>query len=362
MRKLFIADIKMILRDRQTLFWALVFPLIFVVVFGLFDPTRGPSDTSLAVFDQADTVLSRGIREQLKVIDFLEIDDGYATVEEARDAVQEGELDFLLVLPPELAEAELGAEEVPLVLVYDEAGGSSVINQLVIGTLTQFVNEVNLRVSNASRVVGLDPQGVRAKQVKYFDVLLMGLVGMGVMFNSILVLAVTITTYRQQKILRRLLVTPLRVRNFFVAIVLAYLLLALVQSGVIMAMGVFLFGATIYGNLFWIFLMVAAGDLIFLNLGFIVSAFARSPAAASSLGNVIALPMMFFSGTFFPTEFLPSVIPQVVRALPLTPLLELLRAISIDAATPLDAPLSLLLLGVWILGSSAVAMRVFRFS
>ena len=49
-----------------------------------------------------------------------------------------------------------------------------------------------------------------AQHIEYFDVLLMGLVGMGVMFNSILVLAVTISTYRQQKILRRLLVTRVR--------------------------------------------------------------------------------------------------------------------------------------------------------
>ena len=36
MIKLFDASVKMIYRDRQVLFWALVFPIIFAAVFGLF--------------------------------------------------------------------------------------------------------------------------------------------------------------------------------------------------------------------------------------------------------------------------------------------------------------------------------------
>jgi ABC-2 type transport system permease protein len=355
------ANLKMIARDRQSLFWALVFPLIFVVVFGLFDLGGGPSAVKLAVIDQADTVLSRAIRERLATVDFLDIDNSYADEQQAREALQDGDLEFVLVMPPDLADVGPGTDEVPLALLYDEAGNAT-INQVVINALGRFVDEVNIRVSNASRVVVLDTQGLRAKQIEYFDVLLMGLVGMGVMFNSILVLAVKITTYREQKVLRRLLVTPLRIRNFLTAIVLAHLLLAMMQTAVIIAVGVLVFGGQIYGNLFWIFLLVAVGNIIFLNIGFIVAAYAKTPAAASGMGNVVALPMMFFSGTFFPTDFLPSVMPQVVRLLPLTPLLEALRAVSLDSATPWQTPESLALLAGWIVVSSALAIRLFRFN
>jgi hypothetical protein len=59
--------------------------------------------------------------------------------------------------------------------------------------------------------------------------------------------------------------------------------------------------------------------------GVVVAAYARSVATASSLGNVAAFPMMFFSGTFFPTESLPGFLPEFTKVLPLTPLLEVLR-------------------------------------
>ena len=45
---LIIANLKIIIRNRQALFWALVFPLIFVVVFGLFRIDE-PGTTTIAV-------------------------------------------------------------------------------------------------------------------------------------------------------------------------------------------------------------------------------------------------------------------------------------------------------------------------
>ena len=361
MLPLLVANIKIIVRDRQTLGWALLFPLIFVVVFGLFDLGGGPDAVELAVVDEADSVLSRALRERLTGVEFLELDDTYAAEEEARAALEEGEVEFVLVIPAGLADVGPGADIVPLRLHFDEAGNAT-INQIVTSALRQFVDEVNIRLGNVSRVVGLEPVGMRVRQVSYFDVLLMGLVGMGVMFNSIIVLAVKMATYREQKILRRLLMTPLKVRNFFAAVVLAHLLLALLQTGVIIAAGMLLFGGRVYGNLLWIFLLVGVANVVFLNIGFVVGAYAKSPSAASSMGNVVALPMMFFSGTFFPTEFLPSIMPQVVRLLPLTPLLEVLREVSLDAAVPWEAPLPLALLAGWLLVSSALAVRLFRFS
>ena len=191
--------------------------------------------------------------------------------------------------------------------------------------------------------------------------LLMGLVGMGVMVNSVISIAVKISGYRNQNILKRILVTPLPVRNYFASEVLAHLVLAMVQVGIIMAVGVLLFGARIYGNVLWIFLIVAFANIIFLNIGFILSAWARSPAAASGIGNAIVLPMMFFSGTFFPTSNLPAFLPELVQVLPLTPMLEALRHVSIDGWAIWQTWPELAILAGWVVVSSVAAMKLFRF-
>lgn len=352
--RLLVANLKIILRDRQTLFWALVFPLIFVVVFGLFDLGGGPGNATGAVIDQTPSTASQALRAGLAQVDFLEVDAAITDEAVARERLAGGDLEFVLIIP-----AGFGTSAGTLTLLYDEANTTT--NQVLVSVFTRFVDEVNLRIAGAPRLVTVEERGLRTQQVSYFDFLLIGLVGMGVMFNSVIVVAVRVSTYRELRVLKRLLATPLRVGDYFAAIVGAHLVLAVVQTGIILAAGVFLFDATVRGNMAWLFVLIAVGNIVFLNIGFIIAAFAKTPAAASGMGNVIAMPMMFFSGTFFPTDSLPAFLPRAVRLLPLTPLLEATRTVGIDAGVPWDAPAALGLLAAWIVGSSLVAVRVFRF-
>jgi len=361
MLPMFIANIKMMVRDRQTIFWAVAFPVIFVVVFGLFDLGGGGS-AEIVIIDQANTPLSRDIIQKLEDIEFLDASEPYDSLEEAQKALNDGALEYVLVIPQALSTLSGGVlpgSAVSLDLYYDQSNIQ--INQMVIGVIRQFLDQVNLQLARAPQLVSLSPEAIQARQVDYFDVLLMGLIGMGVMVNSIISIAVKISTYRNQNILKRILVTPLPIRNYFASEVLAHLLLAMVQVAIIIAVGVRLFGARIYGNVLWIFLIAAFANIIFLNIGFILSAWAKSPAAASSMGNAIALPMMFFSGTFFPTSNLPAFLPELVRVLPLTPMLEALRHVSIDGWAIWQTWPELAILAGWVVVSSAAAMRLFRF-
>ena len=190
----------------------------------------------------------------------------------------------------------------------------------------------------------------------------MGLVGFGIMAHSIIAIAVRISNYRNLSILKRMLVTPLSIWKFFAAEVAAQLALAVVQAVVILAVGVAVFGARIEGNLLNMLPVIVLGSLVFLNIGFIISAWANSPAAASGLGNVVSFPMMFFAGTFFPTSTLPWLMPYAAEALPLAPMINALREIGLHGATLGDVWPELAWLAGWVAATSAVAIRVFRFS
>ena len=364
MLALFVANLKMMVRDRQALFWALAFPLMFVGVFGLFDIGGGVS-ADLAIIDEADSDISRTIREELSRIETLKIDADYSDQEEARLALKDGDLDYVLVIPQALkgvvpaSDGQEPSGPVALSLYFDQADIRTY--QLVLGVLRQSVDSLNLQLAGARPLIEVAPQAVQVRQVDYFDVVLIGLVGMGIMTNSIIFIAVKISTYRSQKMLKRLLATPLSVRRYFASEVLAHLVLAMVQAAIILAVGVFVFGGNVYGNILWLFLIVALATVVFLNIGFVISAWVNTPAAASGLGNVIALPMMFFSGTFFPTTSLPGFLPEVVRFLPLTPMLDAMRQVSIDGEAIWQTWPDLALLAGWLVISSAAAVKLFRF-
>ena len=354
------ANLKMMARNRQAIFWALFFPLLLVVVFGMFD-FNGVSSADVVVIDESGGDRAALLREQIEEIGFLELDDQDLSVVEARERVADGDLGYLIIIleifDDPVAQARLGSP--PVILVYSTRNSDR--NQLVDGAVRNLVLQIQSGGFPIvpSQLVAADV--IQVAEVDYFDNVLLGLLGLGIMTNSIISIAVRISTYRNQSILKRLLVTPLPIWKFFAAEITAHVLLALVQAVIILAVGVFVFGGHINGNIIWVLAIAALGSVVFLNIGFILSAWAKSPAAASGMGNAVALPMMFFAGTFFSTAALPWVLPELSLALPLTPMLTALRDVAIDSAPIWDTWPQLAVMGGWVAGTALAATKVFKF-
>jgi ABC-2 type transport system permease protein len=134
------------------------------------------------------------------------------------------------------------------------------------------------------------------------------------------------------------------------------------QAGIIIAVGVVLFHAHIFGNVVWMFVLSALASLVFLNIAFAIAGRAANADAAQGLGQVIAIPMMFLSGVFFPTDTLPKVLQKVVAYLPLTPVIEALRNVAINGTSITGTGWEVAQLGAWVLVSFGIAARMFRFS
>ena len=385
MLPLIAANLKIMSRNRQVTFWALFFPLMLVVVFGLFD-LDSVGSSSMTVIDQARTPESFQLTAILEDIEVLLLEEPPASPDAARRLVADGSLNYLLIIPagfsadplPVGGEADVAAaagdraesasepqskpQSEPASITLVQNTGNQERNQLVAGIIQRLYVEV-LSGDNAEEVPSpVITETLQTRQVSYFDLVLLGLVGMGIMTNSIISGAVRISTYRSMSILKRVLVTPLSIWKFFAAEITSQLLLAVVQAVIILLVGVYIFKAQISGNVLYLLPFVLLGSITFLNIGFIISAWAKTPAAAAGMGNAAAFPMMFFAGTFFPTSSLPWLLPYVADALPLAPMLTGFREIAINEASLWQVWPQLAVLGGWVAGTSLAAIRIFRFS
>lgn len=360
--KLFIASLKILFRDRLTLFWGLAFPVMFVVIFGLFSFGGGAGTTRLAILDQAKTNASKQLIEAMRQIKFFKVNETIANEAEAKKTLQDGKLEAVIIIPESFgALSSNGAppDTIEFTVYYDKA--NLIEYELVRSALNQFVDELNLMLMGVPKLFSLKEESLEARNVSYMDFLLPGLMGMGLMFNGIILVAVDMTRYREQRILKRIRGTPLPPRTFIISQVLAYLVLVFLQASLIILVGTSFFGATIHGNLLNLYVMTLVGTLIFLNLGFIVAGLSRTASGASGLSQVIGMPLMFLSGTFFSTDGLPAVMQSVVQFLPLTPLMKALRAIAINDAPFTSLGPELLYVGVWLIVTFLIALKVFKF-
>ena len=354
--QLTLANIKMIIRNRQALFWALAFPFIFLLVFGLFIRS-GSDDITIGVVDYAKDDVSRQLIDDLGRVETFDI-DLREDEEQAREEVRDGDLRYLLIVPEALSDTVSQAPPAQITLVYDDTNPTRAVVTVVI---QRFLDKVNLDLADAPTGLELSIEGVLSRDVDFLDFVLPGIALWGVMSFSIIGIATTLASYKEKKILKRILATPLKVRTFFFAQVLAYLLLSLVQAATILGFGSLIFDVSIGGNILYIALLIIMGNIVFLNLGFIVGAYSKNVSAASGLGNAVVVPLIFFSGVFFPTDSLPEYLRRVVEFLPLAPVLEAIRGVMLEAEPLWNFPLELLIVGVWIGVTSIVAVRTFRF-
>ncbi len=347
MAKLFAASVRMIYRDRQALFWALVFPILFAIVFGLFGFEDAP-EVEIELQGDRSAPLYRAIDDGLSSIESFTVTES-GDPDAAAANVRDGETDIVVAV-----------EGTSVDILYNRTNFET--NRFAIAAIDQVVDDANLEAAGITEpAVSVEATAVAGADVTYYDFLLPGLVAMGLMNASIGGMAVAIARFREQKILRRILATPLDPNRFLAAQVGARLVLAVVQAALILGVGVFVFGATIHGDVVWLFVLAVFANLIFLNIGFAIAGRARNPDAADGMANAIALPMLFLSGTFFPTDTLPEVLQAVVAFLPLTPLLEAMRIVAVDGEPISAAGPQLAMLAAWVLVSFAIARGLFRF-
>ena len=172
--------------------------------------------------------------------------------------------------------------------------------------------------------------------------------------------AVPLVADREKGILKRLSATPLRRWQLVGSNTLMRLLIALVQTIIIVGVGISFFGVEITGSLLLAAAFVALGAVSFLALGYVLASFTRTEEAANGITQVVQFPMMFLSGVFFPLEAMPQFLQSVARLIPLTYLADALRQVMVGG-TPF-APLwvcAAVLLG-WLVVCFAIASRKFR--
>lgn len=373
-----LANLKMNLRNKQALFWRLVFPLIFITIFGLFNLDSFAS-SKMVVIDRADNDISHKIVDAFKKIDFLKIEN-QSDLDSAKAKLKQNEIDFVIVMPESIknlntnfaptitfdpvtrqpkVEMPKAPEPITMDVYYNESNVQA--NQLVLNVLNQITTQINAVAAGAPKLFELNSQALTNKKIRYIDFLMPGVIAMAIMQSAIMGMAVFLTEFREKKILKRVLATPVNRVSFVAAQVSAWLVVSALQTMVIISAGKLMYHINVYGRYGYIALWVLLGNLVFINIGFIIASFSKTASAAEGLAQVIAMPMMFLSGVFFSTETLPKLVRLAVEKLPLAPLINALRKIVLNGDALAATKTQFIVVGIWLVVTFIVAATRFRF-
>jgi ABC-2 type transport system permease protein len=348
-----VSALKMWFRDRQAIFWSLFLPLMLMVIFGIINFGAFGS-VDLGIVDEAGNDLSRQFVAELDAIETFDITEG-ATWSEERQALEDSDRDLVLVI-----RADFGATADPstVEVLYNE--GRTRESQVAQVIIRQILDELTFAETGTTRRFTMDSQAVTTRNLRYVDFLMPGIVAMAIMQMGLFSVAFAFVQLKSRGILRRLMATPVHPVSFLFSQVFTRLTVSILQTLVLIGTAFILFDVKIAGNLAAILLLALMGGAVFVSMGFAISGWAKTEEVAAPLANVIALPMMFLSGVFFPRDAMPEAIQRVTDFLPLTYLADALRNIAIDGEVLWSQWENLIGLAVWLAISFLVAVRLFK--
>ena len=195
---------------------------------------------------------------------------------------------------------------------------------------------------------------------RYIDFLIPGLIGLNLLGTGMWGVGFPIATARQQKLLKRLIATPMRRGDYLLSLMLARLVWLALEVVAVLGFGILAFGTLVRGSWIGFGLVCLIGALAFSALGLLVAARARTVEAVSGLMNFVMLPMWLLSGSFFSAERFPAFMQPFVQALPLTVVNNTLRAIMNESAGLAACAIPLAILAGWTIVAFAIALRLFR--
>ena len=227
-------------------------------------------------------------------------------------------------------------------------------------TARLIVDDVLQRARGRTDIVSIGEEKITEPGARYVDFLVPGLIGMNLMGSGLGGLGFTIVIARSRKLLKRLAATPMRRSHYLLSFMLSRLVFLLFEVAAVVVFAWLVFGFSVRGSWLSLSLITLLGGFTFSGIGLLVAARPTTIEGVSGLMNFIMLPMWLLSGTFFSSERFPQVFQPFIKALPLTALNTLLRAVMNEGA-PLAANwIHVAILLSWLLVSFVVALKIFR--
>ncbi len=353
--KLLIASFKQFFRDRTALFFTFAFPLLFMIIFGIVFSGDNDISYDVGLVNQDNSAIGTTLSESLQKVPIFKISEG--TLDKLLAELKKGDLRAVIQVPADVQSTIRGGKTAEIIVYYDPSQTTS--SQIILSALDQIISEANNLITRQPVVLELSEQSIQTHNLRNIDYLVPGILAMSILFLGLFG-ALPMVEWREKQVLKRFGATPLR-RSTIVFSQVAYrLILAVIQTLIIISVAYFVFKVEVVGSWALLFGLVILGTLTLVSIGYLAVSRSRTTESAMPIIQLIQFPMLFLSGVFFPVDFMPAFMRPLVDILPLTYLGDAFRQVMVEA-TPLHSMIvNLVVLTGWFVVSMVLAIRFFR--
>jgi len=286
-------------RDRATLGWNLVFPILLLVGF------------SFIFSDGGRAVYKVGVTQE-------GVDSAFISTKH---------IQFIPYQDAELAKIKVSQHEIDLYVDFEKE--------------SYWVNDTSPKGYFVEKLLLADHERFErhlssGQKIRYVDWVLPGILGMNMMFSCLFGVGYVIVRYRKNAVLKRLNATPLTAFEFVSAQLISRLFIVIAMSAIVYTGCNFFFDFYMLGSYLDLLIIGTLGALSLIALGLLLASRSKSEELTGGLLNLSSWPMMLLSGVWFSLEGAPAAIRNFAEFLPLTHLVSGARKIITEGATLAD--------------------------
>ncbi|MBY6190396.1 ABC transporter permease [Microbulbifer agarilyticus] len=360
-----IKEFRQMRRDRMTLAMIVGIPIMQLALFG-YAINLNLRNLPAAIADQSKTSASRQFVMDMIATEVIEPVTPAQTPDQLMGMLRRGEISVGVVIPYDYERRlALGQEAVQILVDGSDTVVQSAAQQLAQIPVGEPPPETDIALPNRQSTVPLpdgpisivafyNPQRVSAINI------VPGLIGIILTMTMVMFTSVAIVRERERGNMELLIATPISRAELMIGKVLPYGLIGLVQTSLILLLGVVLFSVPIRGSLLDVYIAALLLILANLAMGLLISTRAQSQFQAMQMTFFVFLPSILLSGFMFPFDGMPKAAQWLAEILPLTHFLRLIRGIMLRGADILELWPDLVALLVFVVVMMTLAILRFR--
>jgi ABC-2 type transport system permease protein len=321
-------------RDRVSFAMMVMIPVMQLLLFGYAINTT-PHNLPAAVLLQEETDLGRSILKALENTAYFRFVREVHSVEEFDSLLLSGKVLFGVEIPRGFERAVRRGDHPALLVAADATdpvAASSALSSLSV--VVQTALEHDLFAGDPPSL----PFEIRA-HARYNPAassrlnIVPGLVGTILTMTMLIFTALSVTREVERGTMESLLSMPIKPVEVMFGKIIPYVMVGFLQAAMILAIGIFLFGVPVFGNMFLLALLSTLFITANLAIGYTFSTLAQNQLQAMQLSIMFFLPSILLSGFMFPFLGMPVWAQYVGECLPLTHYLRIVRAIMLKGST-----------------------------
>lgn len=327
---------RIFIREPAAVFWTYGFPILLALALGIAFRNRPPEPVEVAIQAAPGAEAWRAALARNPAVHAR-----WLEAREAHEALRIGNVSVVVVAGP------------PRTYEFDPTRPESRMARAVVDDALQ-------RAEGRADPTPVRDQLVTEPGSRYIDFLVPGLLGFNLMSSGMWGVGFVIVEMRVRKLIKRMTATPMSRAHFLLSFVFVRALFLLGELPLLLVFAHWVFDVPIRGSLPLIAGFCGLGSLVFAGLGLLVGCRAQNTHTVAGLVNLVTLPMAICSGVFFSAARFPDTVQPIIKALPLTALIEGVRAVMLSGAGLAGILRHTAILLAWGLVSFALALRLFR--